>query len=79
MSGVGGLTRGRRVRGDLSSALGVTRCGRSAGCVPWALWAISAAVLEGGGGGAGGGRNIIFRMIRKRNGWGGGKGGGVQI
>jgi len=35
---------GRRVCGGLSSALGVVRCGRSAGCVLCVLWAISAAV-----------------------------------
>ena len=28
---------------------GVARCGRSAGCVLWALWAVSAAVCVGGG------------------------------
>jgi len=37
--------------GFLSSALGVARCGRSAGCVLCVLWAMSAAVLGGGGGG----------------------------
>jgi len=39
---------GRRVCGDLSSALGVARCGHSAGCVLCVLWAMSAAVLGGG-------------------------------
>jgi len=38
---------GRRVGGGLSSALGVVRCGRSAGCVLCVLWAISAAVWGG--------------------------------
>jgi len=38
---------GRRVCGGLSSALGVVRCGRSAGCVLCVLWAISAAVWGG--------------------------------
>jgi len=32
-----------------SSALGVARCGRSAGCVLCVLWAMLAAVLGGGG------------------------------
>ena len=32
----------------LSSTLGVARCGRSAGCVLCALWAVLAAVLVGG-------------------------------
>jgi len=36
---------GRRVCGGLSSTLGVARCGRSAGCVLCAPWAVSAAVL----------------------------------
>ena len=34
--------------GGLSSTLGVTRCGRSAGCVLCALWAVTAAVCGGG-------------------------------
>jgi len=56
---------GRRVCGGLSSALGVARCGRSAGCVLCVLWAMSAAVGGGGSlGGVGGG-----------GGWGGGAGG----
>ena len=38
---------GRRVCGGLSSALGVVRCGRSAGWVLCVLWAISAAVWGG--------------------------------
>jgi len=33
--------------GGLSPALGVARCGRSAGCVLCVLWAMSAAVLGG--------------------------------
>jgi len=33
--------------GVLSSTLGVARCGRSAGCVLCALWAVPAAVLRG--------------------------------
>jgi len=47
----------RRVCGGLSSALGVTRCGRSAGCVLCVLWAMSAAVL--GRGVPCGGKHII--------------------
>ena len=35
---------GRCVCGGLSSALGVVRCGCSAGCVLCVLWAISAAM-----------------------------------
>ena len=42
LSGVGASA------GGLSSALGVARRGRSAGCVLCLLWAISAAVLGGG-------------------------------
>ena len=38
---------GRRVCRGLSSALGVARCGGSAGCVLCVLWAMSAAVLGG--------------------------------
>jgi len=38
---------GRRVCGFFSSALGVARCGRSAGCVLCGLWAVSAAVCGG--------------------------------
>jgi len=34
--------------GVLSSTLGVARCGRSAGCVLCALWAVPAAVCGGG-------------------------------
>ena len=34
--------------GALSSTLGVAQCGRSAGCVLCALWAVPAAVLGGG-------------------------------
>jgi len=41
--------------GVLSSTLGVARCGRSAGCVLCALWAVPAVVLGGGGGYSGGG------------------------
>jgi len=48
----------------VSSTLGVARCGRSAGCVLCALWAVSVAVVSGGGGGVGWG------------GWVGGGGGG---
>jgi len=33
---------------DWSSTLGVARCGRDAGCVLCALWAVSAAVCVGG-------------------------------
>ena len=40
---------GRRVCGGLSSALGVARCGRSAGCVLCVLWGVSAVVCVGGG------------------------------
>jgi len=38
---------GRCVCRGLSSALGVVRCGCSAGCVLCVLWAISAAVWGG--------------------------------
>ena len=48
---------GRRVCRGLSSTLGVARCGRSAGCVLCALWAVSAAVF--GGGVPCGGKHII--------------------
>ena len=41
----GGKGRPLGVCGGLSSALGVVRCGRSAGCVLCVLWAISAAGL----------------------------------
>jgi len=34
---------------SVSTDLGVARCGRSAGCVMYVLWAMSAAVLGGGG------------------------------
>jgi len=34
--------------GGLSSALGVARCGRSAGCVLCVLWGMSAAMLGEG-------------------------------
>jgi len=51
LSGVGASA------GGLSSALGVVRCGRSAGCVLCVLWAISAAV---GGGVPCGGKHIII-------------------
>jgi len=40
---------GRRVCRGLSFTLGVARCGRTAGCVLCALWAVSAAVLGGWG------------------------------
>ena len=36
-----------RVCGGLSSTLGLARCGRSAGCVLCAMWAVSAAVFGG--------------------------------
>ena len=49
---------GRRVCGGLSSALGVARCGRSAGCVLCVLWAMSAAAL--GRGVPCGGKHIII-------------------
>ena len=39
---------GRRVCGGVSSALGVARCGRSAGGVLCVLWGMSAAVCVGG-------------------------------
>jgi len=45
---------GRRFCRGLSSTLGVARCGRRAGCVLCALWAVSAAVSGGGGRGPGG-------------------------
>jgi len=48
---------GRRVCRNLSSPLGVARCGRSAGCVLCALWAVSAAVC---GGVPCGGKHIII-------------------
>ena len=45
----------------LSSALGVARCDRSAGCVLCALWSVSAAVCVLGGGGLPcGGKHIII-------------------
>ena len=56
---IGRFEWGRRVCGGLSSALGVARCGRSAGCVLCVLWAMSAAVL--GGGVPCGGKDIIIR------------------
>ena len=42
LSGVGASA------GVLSSSLGIARCGRSAGCVLCALWAVPAAVFGGG-------------------------------
>ena len=45
--------------GVLSSTLGVARCGRSAGCVLCALWAVSAAVCVGGV--PCGGKHIIIK------------------
>jgi len=39
---------GRCVWGGLSSALGVVRCGRSAGCVLCVLWAIHIGCCVGG-------------------------------
>jgi len=42
------INQSRSTLGGLTSTLGVARCGRSAGCVLCALWAVSAAVLEGG-------------------------------
>jgi len=42
----------------MQSALGVARCGRSAGCVLCVLWVMSAAVL--GGGVPCGGKHIII-------------------
>jgi len=56
---------GRRVCGGLSSTLGVARCGRSAGCVLCALWAVSAAVL--GGVSCGGEHIIIEKQITHIN------------
>ena len=56
---------GRRVCGGLSSALGVARCGRSAGCVLCVLWGMSAAVL--GGGVPCGGKHIIIIIAQKQS------------
>ena len=51
--------------GFLSSALGVARCGRSAGCVLCVLWAMSAAVL---GRAPCGDKHIIIKTAVSREG-----------
>jgi len=58
---------GRRVCGGLFSTLGVARCGRSAGCVLCALWAVSAAVW--GGVPCGGKHIIIIDVNELLDGW----------
>jgi len=53
---------GARCASELSSTLGVARCGLSAGCVLCALWAVSAAVL----GVPCGGKHTILLMSVER-------------